>query len=180
MVLALSAAVNLQIHPVRGAMLRRHQQLDFAGSLHFVTLVTHERGAWFTSGESCRAILESFEFCCSKTGVDCLGYVLMPDHLHALLWQQRATENIPKLVQDFKKFTSRKLRPANYTGETLWRIRYDDVPVPGPEAAKTKIVYMHGNPVRNGLVERAEDYPWSSAADYAELRSGVVTVSKAW
>jgi putative transposase len=104
----------------------------------------------------------------------------MPDHLHALLWQEQADESIPKLVQDFKKFTSRKLRPVNYPGETLWRIRYDDVPVPGPDAAKTKLVYMHGNPVRRGLVKQAEDYPWSSAADYAETRTGVVTLRTSW
>jgi putative transposase len=161
-------------------MLRRHQQLDFAGSLHFVTLVTLERGAWFTSDECCRAILESFEFCRSKVGVECLGYVLMPDHLHALLWQQKDEQSISKLVQDFKKFTSRKLQPVDYPGDTLWHIRYDDVPVPGPDAAKTKLAYMHGNPVRRGLVQRPEDYLWSSAVDYVEMQAGIVTVLKTW
>jgi len=29
------------------------------------------------------------------------------------------------------------------------------------------VEYIHGNPVRRGLVSRAEDWPWSSAADWA-------------
>jgi len=109
-------------------------------------------------------------------GVDCLGYVLMPDHLHALLLQQEEGLAVSELMERFKKFTSRKLRPAMYTGVSLWRRRYDDVPVPGTDAAKTKLIYMHGNPVRRGLVTTPEDYPWSSAREYAGLEPGIVHI----
>ena len=80
-------------------------------------------------------------------------------------------------MERFKKFTSRKLRPASYAGARLWRRRYDDVPVPGENAAKTKINYMHVNPVRRGLVDIPEDYHWSSAREYAELEQGIVHIS---
>jgi len=109
-------------------------------------------------------------------GVDCLGYVLMPDHLHALLFQQKEGFAVAELMERFKKFTSRKLRPRAYTGVSLWRRRYDDVPVPGTDAAKTKLVYLHGNPVRRGLVTSPEDYPWSSAREYAGFEKGIVHI----
>jgi len=38
------------------------------------------------------------------------------------------------------------------------------------EAIHAEIEYIHNNPVRRGLVARAEDWPWSSAAWYAGAR----------
>jgi len=78
---------------------------------------------------------------------------------------------------DFKKFTSRYLKPNSYPDVTLWRARYDDVPVPGPKAASTRLEYMHANPIRHELVTLAEEYPWSSARDYAGSEKGIVTVT---
>ena len=43
-----------------------------------------------------------------------------------------------------------------------------------PEAIHAEIEYMHNNPVRRGLVARAEDWPWSSAAWYAGVREVVL------
>jgi len=60
----------------------------------------------------------------------------------------------------------------------LWQSRYDDVPVPGLGAVKTKLDYIHANPIRRGLVERAEDYPWSSAQDYFDEVTGIVQITK--
>ena len=40
------------------------------------------------------------------------------------------------------------------------------------KAIVSEIDYLHANPVRRGLCERVEDWPWSSAADYAGLREG--------
>lgn len=37
--------------------------------------------------------------------------------------------------------------------------------VRGEDALREKIGYIHANPVRRGLVERAEDWVWSSARD---------------
>jgi putative transposase len=39
-----------------------------------------------------------------------------------------------------------------------------------PETARLIIDYIHLNPVRRGLVERPEDWAWSSARWYAGLR----------
>ncbi len=159
-------------------MLQRHTQLAFIGSIHFITTVTEVRGEVFTGEKTCREILELFEWYRNKFAVDCFGYVLMPDHLHALLYQEKAEILIPPLMQSFKKLTSRRCRPARYPGFTLWHNRYDDVPVPGLDAVKTKLDYIHANPIRRGLVERAEDYPWSSARDYFNGTAGLVRITK--
>ncbi|MBM3324555.1 MAG: hypothetical protein FJY66_02680 [Calditrichaeota bacterium] len=158
-------------------MLHRHQRLAFEGSIHFVTTVTNQRGRWFTDEEQCRELLSIFESYRSKFGVHCLGYVLMPDHFHALLYQESSDLVIPPLMESFKRLSARRCQPPCWDGGALWRRRYDDVPIPGPKAAHTRLGYMHANPVRAGLVKEPEDYSWSSAREYAGLPNGIVTVS---
>jgi len=157
-------------------MLNRHSRLNFAGSVHFVTTVTLERGPWFVEESVCDAILQSFEFARARHNIACIGYVLMPDHLHALLVQPEANFGVASMMESFKKFTSRKLRPPSYHGETLWREHYNDMAVAGIEVARAKLEYTHENPVRRGLVHNAEEYPWSSAGHYAGARSSIVQI----
>jgi putative transposase len=159
-------------------MRQRHQRLAFAGSIHFITTIARARGEVFTNERTCREILDLFEWYRNKFAVNCLGYVLMPDHLHALLHQEKADLLIPPLMQGFKKLTSRRCRPPRYPRWTLWQSRYDDVPVPGFDAVKTKLDYIHANPIRRGLVARAEDYPWSSAQDYFCEATGIIQITK--
>ncbi|MDD5088740.1 MAG: transposase [bacterium] len=158
-------------------MLRRHTRLNFAGSIHFITVVTRERGSWFTSDDICTAILESFEHHRRKCTALCYGYVLMPDHLHALIGQTEEGDVVPRLVREFKKWTSANHQPIGYPATTLWRDKYDDVPVPGSDAARTKVEYIHNNPVRRGLVESPEKYRWSSAVDYWGNGKSIIEVA---
>ena len=158
-------------------MLRRHKQLDFTGSIHFITTVTRERGDWFAEKDVCRRALEIFEKYRIRHKLDCLGCVLMPDHLHALLHQDDRGTSVSDFMADFKRETSKHLPIRLDSSRTLWREGYDDVPVPGWYAAITKLQYMLDNPVRRGLVERPEDYPWSSAREHFGLGEGIVTVA---
>ena len=160
-------------------MRRRHQQLDFAGSIHFVTATARVRGSWFVEAGLCTRILEMLEWYRAKHDQRCLGYVLMPDHLHVLLHQTEAGAFVSQLMAGFKRETSKQTRPDGFPAANLWADRYDDVPVPGHDAVMNKLVYLHGNPVRRGLVAEAHDYPWSSARDYFADSAGIVRITKA-
>jgi putative transposase len=159
-------------------MLQRHEQLAFSGSIHFITTVARIRGTHFVTPSICRELLEIFESYRVKYDVACLGYVLMPDHFHVLMVQDKDDLTIPPLMQSFKKLTAQRLWRARGKTGTLWHYRYDDVPVPGTKAIQTKLKYIHENPLRAGLVEQPEDYPWSSAKDLYYETKGIVTVVK--
>ncbi|MBI5058672.1 transposase [candidate division KSB1 bacterium] len=159
-------------------MLRRHKRLAFAGSVHFVTTVTSVRGQWFVVPSICTEMLEIFEQHRRDTGVICLGYVLMPDHLHALMLQEVDGAIVSEFMRRFKRKTSFPFRPAEYPERDLWRRRFDDNYIPGPDAMHLKLNYMHHNPVKKVFAETAEAYPWSSARDYLLNQPGLVTVAK--
>jgi hypothetical protein len=48
----------------------------------------------------------------------------------------------------------------------IWQQGYDDLGVYNPKVVRTKLNYIHNNPVRKGLVEKPEDYLYSSARNY--------------
>ena len=43
-----------------------------------------------------------------------------------------------------------------------------------------KLRYMHRNPVQRGLVEKPEDWPWSSFVRYATGTTGTVEIESDW
>jgi REP element-mobilizing transposase RayT len=101
----------------------------------------------------------------------------MPDHLHTLLVQNNEVQSVSDLVRLFKTLTSRRHRPVDYPHfASLWRDEFDDVPVPGDIAAKTKLDYMLNNPIRSGLCSKPEDYLWSSARHVFYGTKDIVTV----
>jgi putative transposase len=157
-------------------MRQRHSRLNSAGSTHFVTTVTSVPGNWFVGAPTCRAFLDTFESYRAKFELSCLGYVLMPDHLHALLFQDRDGPAVSQLMQAFKSVTAHICRPLNYPLPSLWNDGYDDVPIPGPSAARTRLRYMHRNPVKRGLVAKPEIFEWSSARFFFCDEPGIVTV----
>ncbi|MBL0063198.1 MAG: transposase [bacterium] len=72
------------------------------GSRHFVTTVTLIRGSWFVDASLCQRILETFEECRAKANLVCGGYVLMPDHIHAVLIQHDDADSVSDFMRDFK------------------------------------------------------------------------------
>ena len=157
-------------------MLHRHQRIAVAGSLHFVTTVTQFRGLWFIEHEICTQILTMLERCRAEHHLDCLGYVLMPDHLHVLFYQREDGSAVCDCMEQFKKWSARRLCPPQYTKRPLWRRRYDDVPLPGVDAAVRRLYYMHYNPVKRGLTSEPEQYPWSSAGELLKDQKGIITL----
>ena len=88
----------------------------------------------------------------------------MPDHLHAVVAGYRADS-------DFKKFAARFKQHSGYvhrrsTGSSLWQENYYEHVMRSEEALVSVVGYVLGNPLRAGLVEKLEDYPFLGSARY--------------
>ena len=113
----------------------------------------------------------------------------MPEHVHLLIWPQAERYSIEAFLFSCKRPVSGKARRwLEEHGEHVWQARltvrkgtrsvfrfwlpgggYDENIVE-PAAVREVIDYIHANPVRRGLVEHPEDWPWSSARFYAGHR----------
>jgi putative transposase len=150
--------------------------IDLPGHRHFVTFSTHQRRRFLDSAETRDIVLEVLQKCLISHQGRCAGFVIMPNHLHALLFGE-ADFDISVFIQAWKKtssyrikrFLARELsRYAQLCPEDspIWRARFYDFKVESDEKFREKLCYMHNNPVIAGLVESALDWKWSSARYY--------------
>ncbi len=101
----------------------------------------------------------------------------MPDHIHTVLFQYDDADSVSDFMHDFKVKSAFRCLPEGYPQGSLWRRRYDDVLLPGPNAVRARLKYIHENPLRAELVERLEDYKWSSAQHYYNEQATVIPLA---
>jgi REP-associated tyrosine transposase len=94
------------------------------------------------------------------------GYVLMPDHWHALIWPQYPLL-LSQVLHDAKKIMTLRLHARRGTRGPLWEHQFWDRFVRHEREFTERLDYMHLNPVRKGLVKRPEDWRWSSYNNFA-------------
>jgi len=135
-------------------------------------------------------VIESLIYCQQQKGLKLYAYVIMSNHIHLLA--QSETENLSGFIRDFKNFTSRKILNTVETGiesrrdwlkmvfayhgkfkpkqtNQIWTHENHAEFIYSPQFIVQKINYIHENPVRSGIVSKAEDYIYSSARNYAGL-----------
>jgi REP element-mobilizing transposase RayT len=159
---------------------------------YFVTLTVVGWIDVFTRKNHKFTIIRSLKFCQEKKGLEIFGWCLMPSHLHMIV-RSTGKHELWEIIRDFKKYTSRKiisqiideaesrrewmLRYFEYSGKFLNRIKnykfwqdgnHAEV-IYSPEFFYNKLEYIHKNPVADLIVEKEEDYLFSSARNYADL-----------
>ena len=94
-----------------------------------------------------------------------LGYCLMPNHVHLIVVPERE-DALAKGVGRADNAYSRYLNKLRGRSGHLWQNRFWSMPMEGDHLLPA-LRYVDLNPVRARLVERAEQYEWSSARAHA-------------
>jgi putative transposase len=154
--------------------LLRYQQ---SGCFHFLTFSCYRRQPLLDDATARGVFERELEAVRIRYGFVVAGYVLMPEHVH-LLAGEPSRSSLSIAIQVLKQQTSRKLKQR---GEVqFWQRRYYDFNVHTEEKRIEKLRYIHRNPVRRGLVEKPEDWPWSSFRHYATGEVGAVEIESQW
>ena len=106
----------------------------------------------------------------------------MPEHVH-LLVSEPERSSLAVAIQMLKQITARQLLPhfsKPGTREPFWQARYYDFNVWTKKKRVEKLRYIHRNPVKRGLVKKAEDWEWSSFWHYLTGEEGVVEIESDW
>jgi putative transposase len=139
----------------------RNKRLVLPGYPHHITHRGNRRGNTFLTEEDRWTYKEWLIEYTERYEIAVWAYCFMDNHIHAVA--------VPALITSFS-FTFRALqgryaRWINWKYDStghLWEGRYFSTPI-DERRLWTAVRYVELNPVRAGLVERAEDYPWSSA-----------------
>lgn len=149
--------------------------------VYFITCTVHQWIDIFTRNIYKEILVESLKYCQEHKGLLIYEWVIMTNHIHLII----GTKNIPlsDIIRDFKKFTSAKIVKAieNNPLESrkswiLWLIKKQDKILfwqegyHGEEICTydfylTKMKYIHQNPVRAGIVQKEEEYLYSSCGE---------------
>ena len=108
---------------------------------------------------------------------DIYHYCLMPNHIH-LLVRQDSKIPVYKFILPFHTSYSMYFnRKHNKIGH-LFQGRFRQKPVTANEYLSYLSSYIHLNPFVHGLVNKLEDYQWSSYPDYIGSREGTLCDKK--
>ncbi len=157
--------------------LKRHHEND---DLHFVTFSCYHRQPYLQPSSRKDLFLYVLEQVREKYRFSVTGYVLMPEHVHLL--SKPAVAPLSVALQVLKQTVSRRVSCSEpHTSlESFWQRRFYDFNVRTRKKRIEKLRYIHQNPVRRGLVQKPEDWIWSSFRHYALGEPCVVTIDSSW
>jgi putative transposase len=92
-----------------------------------------------------------------------LGYCLMPNHFHLALWPAEDGAMSDYMMWLLTAHVRRYYQHYHSSGH-VWQGRFRAFPIQEDDHLLTVLRYIERNPVRANLVERAQDWPLSSAA----------------
>ena len=147
------------------------------GDFHFITFSCYGRRPYFDCISRRECLEEELEQTRKRYAFTVSGYVVMPEHVHMLI-SELERGNLAAALQVLKQTTARRLKSQNM--EAFWQARYYDFNVFTEEKRVEKLRYMHRNPVQRGLVQKPEDWPWSSFRHYATGLVGKVEIRSKW
>jgi putative transposase len=87
-------------------------------------------------------------------------------------------EPLAAALQVLKQESSRMLKRDG--DAQFWQRRYYDFNVRTEKKTVEKLKYMHRNPVVRGLVEKSEEWAWSSYRHYLSGERGTVEIESHW
>jgi putative transposase len=153
--------------------LKRYQN---SGAYHFITFSCYRRLPYLNDDHS-RLIFETtFEQLRSRHQFYIFGYVLMPEHVHLLISEPKLNP-LSVTLNVLKHETSQRLKGDR---KQFWQRRYYDFNVLTHAKFVEKLRYIHRNPVIRGLVEKPEDWPWSSYRHWFTGELGRVEIESHW
>lgn len=130
--------------------------------IYFITTVIQKRRKLFVNLDICRNIILQMKRFDDEDYIETIAWVIMPDHIH-WMFQLKAADDLGTVLKRFKGRSGRKLNLLLGIRGTFWQHAYYDHAVRKDEDVKKIARYIVANPLRAGLVERIEDYPYWDA-----------------
>ena len=131
---------------------------------HHVTQRGNRRLPVFFTDQDRSLYLQLLAQSCGEAGVSCLGWCLMDNHVHLVLLPRDQDGLRAALAESHRRYTRHINFREGWRGH-LFQSRFASYPMSGAHLLAA-IRYVENNPVAAGMVDRAEDWEWSSARSH--------------
>jgi putative transposase len=107
-----------------------------------------------------------------RPGARLLGYCLMPNHWHLVLWP-RTDDDLSEYMRWLTVTHTQRWHAHHHSAGTgpIYQGRFKSFPIERDEHVLTVLRYVERNALRAGLVERADDWQWGSLWRWINRRS---------
>lgn len=167
---------------------KRRKRIDQLGNARELTFSCYKRFPFLIRDRPRTWFIEALRQAKRKFAIDLWAYVIMPDHVHLIVYPREPNVQVGRVVGTVKEYVARRAIRylEQHAPEWLARITVQeglckrrrfwqpgggfDRNVTEPATLYKMIEYIHLNPVRKNLVAKPEDWEWSSARWYAGVR----------
>ncbi|HQW28800.1 MAG: transposase [Verrucomicrobiales bacterium] len=144
-----------------GKHLRRLDRIFTRSPVYFITTTVAGRRGILNSSAMQDVVEEVWSNGESLYGWSVGPYVIMPDHVHFFCREtSEAASSLSSFVGKWKEWTSKYGSKRLEIALPLWQAGFFDHVLRSGESLREKIEYVWHNPVRGGLVDEPEDWPF--------------------
>jgi putative transposase len=164
---------------------RHHRRsFDEPGHVHELTFSCYRRYRLLSAERTCDWLARAIDGARERRSFDLWAYVFMPDHVHLIVHPHGPAASVAAILKAIKQPVGRRAFVYLESHAPRWLPRLSrerngrverlfwqpgggyDRNLVEPRSLALAISYVHQNPVRRGLVERADEWRWSSAGWY--------------
>ena len=174
---------------------KRVKHYDEPGHAHFLTFSCFHRLPLLSKDRTCLWLIDAINRARKKYGFHVWAWVLMPEHVHLLIWPPQPTSTA-EILRSIKMPVAKRaiaylkvhapsyleklaIRTAGVTEYRFWQAGPGyDVNVTEPQQVYALVEYIHNNPVIRGLVETATTWKWSSLNDWLGNRLSLIELDR--
>ena len=152
--------------------------------IYFITFAVQNWVDVFTRNAYKNILIDNLTYCQKNKGLELFAWCIMTNHVHFIVGSKEGFL-LQNILRDYKKFTSKAVISAireniresrkewllkqfiTDKGIRFWQNHNMPIEIWSNKIIDQKLNYIHQNPVKAGIVFRAEDYVYSSAVDYS-------------
>ena len=152
----------------------RYRRSKFCGGYYFFTVVTYKRKRFLADDIARDCLRSAWQNVRQNRPFEVTALCLLPDHLHCL-WRLPEGDNdySTRWMLIKKRFTRKYLKAGGYeSGQSIsrekkrergiWQRRFWEHQIRDQEDLDKHVDYIHYNPLKHGLVNAVEDWPFST------------------
>jgi putative transposase len=172
---------------------KKCRRFNEPGHAHSLTFCCFGRRPFLSKDRSRLWFVEALDRARQKHAFDLWAYVIMPEHVHLLIWPREPLYSVSRILTSIKLPVSIKAVSYVRTSAPTFLSRMRDRQPNGvvhyrfwqrgggydrnlfePKTIWAEIDYIHANPVRRGLCESPSDWVWSSAREQESPGTGLL------
>ena len=175
-----------------GSIRKRRQNFNDAGHAHELTFCCYHRYPLLSKDRSRQWFIDSLDAARKKWDFELWAYVIMPEHVHVLIFPRSSSSDMSVIRKSIKQPVSRRaisyleqcshswlqrlrVHEGGRTFHRFWQAGGGyDRNICVESTAWSSVNYIHNNPVRRGLVDHATDWVYSSARWYEGVNEVVL------